>query len=294
MVAWIAGNFVTLLNGVAIGFLIYTMAVGLSLVFGMMDVLNLAHGSVFLLGAYVAYSLASHPGGFLLAILVALITGAVAGLVLSAATSLVARRGHLDQAVLTLGIALLAGQGLAAIWGSDVKSVHAPAWLDGSTVLFGAVYPTYRLAVIGMGLALAIGVYFFIERTRFGVIVRAAVADQGMTAACGVNTRLLLFGTFSVGTALAAVGGVLAGPVLGAYRGLDNDVLILALIVVIVGGLGSAKGALIGALIVGQVRSLGVVILPQAASVLLFLILAIVLVVRPTGIAGKLGVVTHS
>jgi len=266
MVAWIAGNFVTLLNGVAIGFLIYTMAVGLSLVFGMMDVLNLAHGSVFLLGAYVAYSLASHPGGFLLAILVALITGAVAGLVLSATTSLVARRGHLDQAVLTLGIALLAGQGLAAIWGSDVKSVQAPA----------------------------IGVYFFIERTRFGVIVRAAVADQGMTAACGVNTRLLLFGTFSVGTALAAVGGVLAGPVLGAYRGLDNDVLILALIVVIVGGLGSAKGALIGALIVGQVRSLGVVILPQAASVLLFLILAIVLVVRPTGIAGKPGVVTHS
>jgi branched-chain amino acid transport system permease protein len=294
MIAWLDGNLVTLLNGVAIGFLIYTMAVGLSLVFGMMDVLNLAHGSVFLLGAYVAYSLAGRPGGFPLAMLVALLAGAVAGLVLSAATSLVASRGHLDQAVLTLGLALLAGQALVAVWGSDVKSVQPPSWLDGSVTVLGDTYPTYRLAVIGVGLALAIAVYFVIERTRYGIIVRAAVADQGMTGACGVNTRLLLFGTFAAGTALAAAGGVLAGPVLGAYRGLDNDVLILALIVVIVGGLGSAKGALIGALIVGQVKSLGVVLLPEAASVLLFLVLAIVIVVRPNGIAGKAQVVTHS
>ncbi len=294
MIAWLDTNLVTLLNGVAIGFLIYTMAVGLSLVFGMMDVLNLAHGSVFLLGAYLAFSISGRPGGFVLAILVAAVAGALAGLFLFAATSLVTGRGHLDQAVLTLGVALVASELFATAWGNDVKSVSPPGWLSGSVQVAGDAYPTYRLAVIVMGVVLAIAVFWVIERTHYGVLVRAAVADRTMTSACGVNTRLLLSGTFAVGAALAAVGGAMAGPVLGAYRGLDNDVLILALIVVIVGGLGSAKGALIGALIVGQVRSLGVVILPEAASVLLFLVLAIIIVVRPYGIAGKPVAVSHS
>lgn len=279
---------ISVLNGLAIGLLLFTMAVGLSLVFGLMDVLNLAHGSLFLVGAYVAWSIAGDGGvgAFGLALLVAVLVGVLGGGGLALATRPLARRGHLDQALLTLGLALIIAQLVSIRWGDDVRSVPPPAFLDGVVSIAGDAYPAYRLALIAVGALIAAVVYVVFERTQLGALVRASVADRAMVEALGVDTRRVLYGVFVIGAVLAAVGGVLGAPLLSARPGLDDEVLILALIVVVIGGLGSVPGALLGALLIGQVRSLGVELLPQFASFLLFVAMAVVLVVRPAGLLG--------
>lgn len=286
MIGWFDANLVTILNGLAIGMLLFTMASGLSLVFGLMNVLNLAHGSLFLLGAYIAYSLSTSSGGFLLALAVAAVAGLAGGAILSLAVRPLEGRGHLDQALLTLGIAFVAADLMAKSWDDDVHSVDAVQPLGGSTQIFDHAYPTYRLGVIAMGLLLALVVYLIVERTTLGALVRAAVEDRNMVAALGVDVRKILIGVFALGGALATIGGVVSAPVLGARPGLDTEVLILALIVVVIGGLGSIKGALVGALIIGQVRVLGVALFPQYASFLLFLAMGAVLAARPSGLFG--------
>jgi branched-chain amino acid transport system permease protein len=289
----VAPYLVGVLNGFAIGFLLFVLAVGLSLVFGMMDVLNLAHGALFLTGAYTAAALAgtSSWGGFLAAIAVAAVLGLVAGGVLSLMTEPLRRRSHLDQALLTLGIALVVAEVLVVVAGDDPLRVLPPPGLDGSTTVLGAVYPTYRLVLIGVGAALALAVHLAVERTRVGALVRATVADREMVAALGVDDRLVKVGVFAAGSVLAAVAGVLGGPVYGAAVGLDSTVLILALVVIVVGGLGSVRGALVGALLVGQIDTLGRQLLQQSGlgeltSFLLFGALALVLVLRPQGLFG--------
>ncbi|MGH3712510.1 MAG: branched-chain amino acid ABC transporter permease [Micromonosporaceae bacterium] len=285
LVAWLDANLVSLLNGLALGSLLFAISVGLSLVFGMMDVLNLAHGAVYLVGGYVAVALVTGSGSiaaFVAAVLVAAGVGALLGGMLAGMAQAAPR--HLDQALLTLGVALVVADLLAAVFGTDVQSVPAPAPVAGGVEVLGQTYPAYRLLVIGFGAVLAAAVYLIVERSKLGAVVRATVADRAMVSALGVNTRLVLVGGFATGAALAAVGGVLAAPILGAQPGLDEKVLLLALVVVVIGGLGSVRGALLGALLIGQVQVLGVALLPEYASFLLFAAMAAVLLIRPAGL----------
>ncbi len=277
---------VSVLNGLSIGFLLFILAVGLSIVFGMMDVLNLAHGALFLGGAYLGAAFAGSWGGFLAALGIAAVGGLVAGALLSVMTEPLRKRSHLDQALLTLGVAFVVAEVLIIAFGDDPLSAAAPPGLDGSVSVFGAVYPTYRLALIGVGAVLAVVVYLVVERTRIGALVRATVADREMVATIGIDNRLVTGAVFAVGSLLATTAGVLGGPIYGARPGLDATVLILALVVVVIGGLGSVRGALVGALIIGQVDTLGRVLLPELASFVLFAALALVLVLRPQGLFG--------
>ncbi|GAA3597577.1 branched-chain amino acid ABC transporter permease [Nonomuraea rosea] len=276
---------VSVLNGLAMGSLLFAIALGLSLVFGMMDVLNLAHGAVYLVGAYIAVALGADgasPAAFVLAVLLAAGAGALLGGLLAGLTRATPR--HLDQALLTLGVSLVVAETLSALFGNDVHSIAAPAPVAGSVTVFGETYPVYRLLVIGFGLVLAAGVYALVERSRLGSLIRATVADRGMVAALGVNTGRVLLGVFAAGAGLAAVGGVLAGPILGAQPGLDEKVLLLALVVVVIGGLGSVRGALLGAVLIGQVQALGTALLPEYASFLIFGAMGLVLLLRPAGL----------
>jgi branched-chain amino acid transport system permease protein len=280
-------NAISILNGFARGVLLFTLAVGLNLIFGLMDVLNLAHGALFLIGAYVGFSLAPSGGSFLLAVLVAIAVGLLAGVVLAAAVRPIRGRGHLDQALLTLGIAFMLSDLVSIIWGEDFRSLPPPDFLAGSTALFGgSFYPTYRLALIAIGIVIAVGVYLLFERTMLGAQVRAAVADRTMVSALGINVNRVLLAVAAIGVALATFGGIIGAPVLGVRPGLDWDVLILALIVVVVGGLGSIKGAFVGAILIGEVQSLGVTLVPNIAAFLLFGAMAVVLLVRPEGLFG--------
>jgi branched-chain amino acid transport system permease protein len=291
--AWLGDNLVTIVDGVAFGVLLFTIAVGLSLVFGIMDVLNLAHGALYLVGAYLAVQFVGDGqaglGAYLLAGLAAVAVGAAAGAGLAALTRPLAGRGHLDQALLTLGVALVVGDLLSARFGNDVQSVAPPVFLAGSVSLAGRTYPSYRLAVIVAGLLLAVAVFLLIERSRFGALVRATVADAPMVRAMGVDTGRLVVAVFAFGVVLACLGGVLGAPVLGAYPGLDERVLILGLVVVVLGGLGSVSGAFLGAMVIGQVEVLGVSLLPQYASFLVFGTMAVVLLARPAGMLGRAG-----
>jgi branched-subunit amino acid ABC-type transport system permease component len=291
--AWLGDNLVTVVDGVAFGVLLFTIAVGLSLVFGIMDVLNLAHGALYLTGAYLAVRFVGDGqatlGAFALAGLAAVAVGAGAGAGLALLTRPLAARDHLDQALLTLGVALIVGDLLSARFGNDVQSVPPPQFLAGSVAIGGREYPSYRLAVIAAGLAMALAVYLLVERTRAGALVRATVADAPMVRALGVDTGRLMVATFAAGVVLACLGGVLGAPVLGAYPGLDERVLILGLVAVVLGGLGSVPGAFLGAMVIGQVEVLGVSLLPRYASFLVFGTMAVVLLLRPTGMLGRSG-----
>jgi branched-subunit amino acid ABC-type transport system permease component len=244
---------------------------------------------LFLTGAYVASAVAgadpSWPG-FLAAILLAAAIGVAAGALLSLVTEGLARRSHLDQALLTLGLSLIAADALSAIFGDDVLAVDAPPGLDGSVAIFGKLYPTYRLALIAAGVVLAGAVHLVVERTALGALVRATVADRQMVSAVGVDHRKVKLVVFAIGSLLATVAGVLGAPVYGARPGLDSTVLISALVVVVIGGLGSLRGALLGALIIGQIDSLGRALLADLASFVLFGALALTLIVRPRGLFG--------
>ena len=285
MLGWFDANFVSMVDGVAYGLLLFTLAVGLSLVFGMMDVLNLAHGLLYLIGAYVAYALSDGTwGGFLLAILVGTAVGVLGGVVLSAMTQPLSARGHLDQALLTLGVAFVVADLLFAYFGSEVLPTRPPGSLRESTSLLGHSYPIYRLAFIGIAGALAVLVYAVFERSSLGALVRATVADRDMVRAMGVDTRKVMFGVFAFGAALAAVGGVLGAPILAPGPGVDENVLVLSLVVVVIGGLGSVRGALLGALLIGQVQTLGVALIPTYAPFLLFGAMLVVLAWRPAGL----------
>jgi branched-chain amino acid transport system permease protein len=286
VLGWFDENLVSVLNGFAIGLLLFTMAVGLSLIFGLMDVLNLAHGAIYLLGSYIAFQFARDGEAFGLALVIALGVGLLLGGGLAAAVRPIAGRGHLDQALLTLGIAFVLSDAAAAIWGSDFRSVSSPAFLQGGISVLGSSYPVYRLAVIVVGIVIAASVYLVFERTRLGAIVRAAVEDRDMVSALGIDVTRVMASVLTAGVALAAFGGVIGAPILNVSPGLDWEVLILALIVVVIGGLGSVRGALVGALLIGQVQSLGIALFPQLASFALFGAMALVLLFRPEGLMG--------
>jgi branched-subunit amino acid ABC-type transport system permease component len=276
------------LNGLSFGALLFILAAGLSLVFGMMDVVNLAHGAFYMLGAYVALTVVQQTGSFWLAMLAAPLALGVVGLILEPLLLRRLRGRHLDQVLLTIGVSLVIVDQIGLIWGREVRSLPFPVGLDGSVELIGGTYPVYRLFVIVFGIALAVAIAVIYRRTKLGMLIRAGVEDAEMLGALGVNTDRLFALTFAVGAALAGLAGVIAAPVFGMQPGMDVDGLLYSLIVVVVGGLGTLGGAVAGAVLVGPLDTFGKVLFQEFALAVIFTIVALVLLFKPTGLLGRI------
>ena len=275
------------LNGISFGALLFILAAGLSLIFGMMDIVNLAHGAFYMLGAYIALTVVQQTGQFWLALALApLLVGAL-GLVVEPLLLRRLRGRHLDQVLLTIGVSLVVADVIGLTWGREVRSLAFPKGLDHSIAILGSDYPVYRLFVIGFGVALATVLAVVHRRTPLGALIRAGVDDAPMLSALGVNIDRLFARTFAVGAALAGLAGVVAAPVFGVFPGMDVDALIYSLIVVVVGGLGTFSGAVVGAGLVGPADTFGKVLFPQFALALIFAIMAFVLLLRPAGLLGR-------
>ena len=293
------------LNGVQFGVMLFLMAAGLTLIFGVMGLINLAHGSLYMIGAFAAAAVAGWSGSFLLALAAALAAAAAAGAVIEV---LVLRRlyhrDHLDQVLATFALILILSEGTRWLMGSFPLQLDTPDWLSGPVDLPGGLaYPRYRLAIIGVGLAVAAGLGLLITRTRLGVRIRAGEADREMIAALGVDIRALYTVVFALGAALAGLAGALVGTIQSVQVGMGEPVLILAFVTIVIGGIGSIRGALLGALLVGLTDTLGRALLPGAfallmppaqatalgaslASMSIYILMAGVLVVRPRGLFG--------
>ncbi|HYK98482.1 MAG TPA: branched-chain amino acid ABC transporter permease [Candidatus Acidoferrales bacterium] len=279
------------LNGISFGALLFILAAGLSLIFGMMDVVNLAHGAFYMLGAYVTLAIVQRTGQFWLALFVAPAVVGLLGLILEPLLLRRLRGRHLDQVLLTIGVSLVIADLLGLTFGREIHSIPLPAGLDRSTQILGSDYPVYRLFVIAFGVALAAALTLIHRRTRLGALIRAGVDDAQMLDALGVDIDRLFSRTFASGAALAGLAGVIAAPVFGIFPGMDVDALIYSLIVVVVGGLGSLSGAIAGAGLVGPADTFGKVLFPQFALALIFAIMALVLLLRPTGLLGRVRIV---
>ena len=279
------------LNGLSFGALLFILASGLSLVFGMMDVVNLAHGAFYMLGAYVALSVVQLTASFWIAMLAAPLALALLGLVVEPLLLRRLRGRHLDQVLLTIGISLVIVDLIGQLWGREVRSLSAPPGLDGSVTLIGGVYPVYRLFVIAFGVALAALMSVVYRRTRIGMLIRAGVEDAQMLGALGVDTNRLFASTFATGAALAGLAGVIAAPVFGVQPGMDTDPgLLYSLVVVVVGGLGTLSGAVAGSLLIGPADTFGKVLFQDVALAVIFAIVALVLLLKPTGLLGRIRV----
>lgn len=276
-----------LLNGLVYGMLLFLTAAGLSLIFGLMNVVSLTHGSFFMLGGYVGYTVYQLTGSFWLAFLLAPIPIGVAGIIMEMVfLRPLYRRGHLDQVLLTFGFTFIFFDAVQTFWGRDVVALPQPAALDGVVALGTGVFPTYRLFLIALGFAIAGALWLFLERSRLGARVRAGVDDAAMAGGLGVNIPALFTAIFGAGVALAALGGVAAGPIFGMYPGEDAEILIPAFIVIVVGGMGSLRGAFVGSLLIGEADTFGKAYVPQMALFLIYLVMAVVLLARPQGLFG--------
>jgi branched-subunit amino acid ABC-type transport system permease component len=277
------------LNGLSFGALLFILASGLSLVFGMMDVVNLAHGAFYMLGAYVALSVVQLTGSFWVAMLAAPLALALVGLVIEPLLLRRLRGRHLDQVLLTIGVSLVIVDVIGLLWGREVRSLSAPPGLDGSVTLIGGVYPVYRLFVIALGVVLAATMAVIYRRTRIGKLIRAGVEDAQMLGALGIDTNRLFASTFATGAALAGLAGVIAAPVFGIQPGMDTDPgLLYSLVVVVVGGLGTLSGAVAGSLLIGPADTFGKVLFQDVALAVIFAIVALVLLLKPTGLLGRI------
>ncbi len=282
---------IQLLNGLVSGMLLFVMAAGLSLIFGLMDVINLTHGAFYLLGGYIGLTLVRSFDNFWLALLVAPLFVGGLGFAIEyfLLRRLYGRARHLDQVLLTFGIALILADLIRANWGAYVESVAPPQVLAGQVSILGIEFPVYRLAIIAFGLILALVLWLIITRTRIGAIVRAGVSDAQLVRGFGINIQRVFAIIFAVGCGLAALGGVIGAPVLTLYPSLDSEILILALVVVVVGGLGTLEGAFFGSLLIGLADTMGKAVLPEFARFILFAVMALVLLIRPSGLFGLRG-----
>jgi len=282
----IANFFIQLLNSVQYGLLLFMLAAGLTLIFGIMGVVNLAHGSFYMLGAYLAWSLSAQSGSLTLAILGGAALSVLFGLALE---WLLFRhfyeRDHLDQVLLTFGLIYIFEELRSILWGDDVHGVPIPELLGASIPLTDNLsYPVYRLFMSGVCLALAAGLYLLISKTRLGMKIRAGAFNRDMAEALGVNTKLIHAVVFALGVGLAAVAGMIAAPVASVYPNMGSQVLIMCFVVVVIGGIGSVRGALVAALLVGLVDTFGKVLMPQVASMLVYVLMAVVLLYKPEGL----------
>lgn len=276
------------LNGMAFAMTLFLVAAGLTLIFGLMDVLNLAHGTFYLVGAYVGLTILKVTGNFWLSLVLAPLATAALGYVVELLLIRpIYARGHLDQVLLSLGLAYIMADQARGIWGAQEEALSAPALLSGSVQAGGFFFPLYRLFVIGFGLAAALALWFLLERTRWGAIVRAGVSNRTMARNLGIDIGAVFAHTFAFGCGLAGLAGVVAGPIVGVAPGLDAEILMLALIVVVTGGLGSLSGSFWGAVLIGQAETFGRALLPQFSLFFIFVVMALVLLYRPGGLAGK-------
>jgi branched-chain amino acid transport system permease protein len=287
----IAVFLVQCLNAVQYGLLLFLVASGLTLIFGILGVINLAHGSFYMIGAYLAYALApwaaAHLGaGFFGALAIGLVLSIVFGYVLEwAFVSYLYQREHLQQVLMTYGLILVFEELRSIIVGDDVHGVAPPAWLSGSVALGGVMsYPVYRLFMSGVCIAIALALYAVLTRTRVGMAIRAGATNREMVQSLGVDIRLLYRIVFAAGVALAVFAGMIAAPVSSVYPGMGNQVLIVSFVVVVIGGIGSIRGALLASLLVGFVDTFGKVFIPQAAGILVYLLMALILLWRPEGL----------
>lgn len=277
-----------LLNGLVTSMLLFIMAAGLSLIFGQMQVINLSHGAFYLLGGYIGLTAVHQFGAFWPALIVApLLVGLLALLIERfLLRRFYGRHRHLEQLLLTFGVALILADQIQQSWGAYVESVPPPIFLAGQIPLFGLQFPLYRLAIILIGLLLAASMYLVLEHTHLGAIIRAGVSDPQMVSGLGINVTRVFAGVFATGIALAALAGVLGAPITSLFPGLDFEILILTIVVVVVGGLGSLKGAFLGALLIGMADTFGKALFPELSLFLIFAVMAVVLLVRPSGLFG--------
>ena len=292
-----------LLNGVQFGVMLFLMAAGLTLVFGIMNLVNLAHGSLYMMGAYFAVAAVQWTGSYVAGVLVGLAGTLLLGMLVEVvALRTLYERDHLDQVLATFGLILFFNEVVAILWGRTALDLARPDWLQGHIELFaGSRYPLYRAVVIGVGLAVGAVLWYVVTRTRLGMLVRAGASNRMMVGALGVNIRLLYTLVFGVGAALAGLAGVMAGPIYAVQPGMGELVLIQVFVVIVIGGIGSIRGAFVGALVVGIVDTLGRAFLkpllgtvlsptaaeaagPALASMLIYLLMAVVLALRPEGL----------
>ena len=279
-----------LMNGLVYGMLLFLTAAGLSLIFGLMNVVSLAHGSFFMLGAYLAFAVVRETGNYWLALLISPCLTVLVGLVVERFfMRRLYRRGHLDQVLLTFGFTFVFFDAVRSSWGSDIRKLAPPVSLEGSIALVGGMFSTYRLFLLAFGALLALILWAVMEKSRLGAMVRAGVDDSEMAAGLGANIPALFSGVFGAGVALAAIGGVVAAPVLGLYPGMDGDILIPSFIVIVIGGMGSLRGAFVGSLLVGIADAFGKAYVPALSLFLIYLLMAVFLLVRPQGLFGIKG-----
>ena len=295
--------FEQVLNGLQLGVMLFLLAAGLTLVLGIMNLVNLAHGSLYMVGAFVAATVAQETGSFMLGLLAALPAAALTGIAVEViALRTLYERDHLDQVLATFGLILFFNEAVAMIWGPRALFLDPPGWLSGAVeILPGVPYPAFRLAILVVGLLVAAFLYWLVQRTRLGMLIRAGASNREMVGALGVDIKRLYTLVFGLGAMLAGLAGVMAGPVYAVEPGMGEPVLILAFVVIIIGGIGSIRGALVGALLVGTVDTLGRAFLPALfgaalgpaaasgvgaalASMAIYILMAAVLVWRPRGL----------
>ena len=276
------------IHGLVYGMLLFLVSSGLTLVFGMMGILNLAHAAFYMLGAYFAYTITVHLGNFWLSLIIGpLIVGTVGIGIEHFSLRKVHKSGHVSELLLTFGLFYVFGELVRIIWGSNPLRIPVPALLAGEIPLMGKTYPIYRIFILGFSFLILIGMALLLLRTRIGIIIRAAVSDADMVEALGSNVPRLFMGVFGGGAALAAVAGVIAAPFLSTYPGMGLDVLLDCFVVIVVGGFGSLLGAFVTSLLLGELQSFGVLWIPRLALVFQFVLMAVVLIVRPTGLFGE-------
>jgi len=275
------------LNALQYGLLLFLVASGLTLIFGIMGVINLAHGSFYMIGAYLAYTLAPVFGGnFVFTLLAGLVLAVIFGYVLEwLFVSYLYERDHLQQVLMTYGLILVFEELRSILVDNDVHGVPVPAWLDGSVQLGELMqYPVYRLAISAVCLAVAATLYVVLARTRLGMMIRAGASNREMVQSLGINIKFLYRVVFAAGVALAVLAGMIAAPVSSVYPGMGAQVLIICFVVVVIGGIGSVRGAFLASLLVGIVDTFGKVLFPQAAGVAIYLLMAAILLWKPEGL----------
>ena len=273
------------LNALQFSMTLFLLAVGLTIIFGLMKIVNLAHGSLYMIGAYLGLSITNYTDSFWLALVVAPILTALIGAILySLLFKHIQNADPMKQVLLTFGLIYIALDSVRLLWGTMSHSISAPNILSNSILLINEPYPSYRLFVIAIGLIVLFILYIILEKTKIGAKVRASVDDPETAQLLQINTDKILFYTFALGCGLAGLAGITVAPILGVEPGMDMEVLVLTLIVVVVGGPGSLKGAIVGSLLIGFVDSFGKVYIPQLAQIIIYAVMALTILFKPDGL----------